>query len=63
MLPWETSLADCILPIGVTKCMENKVPGAGLLQDYMLLQVCAGGGKEQLLEAVLLCQPNKILTK
>lgn len=43
--------------------MENKVPGAGLLQDYKLLQVCAGGGKEQLLEAVLLRQPNKILTK
>lgn len=43
--------------------MENKVPGAGLLQDYKLLQVCARGGKEQLLEAVLLRQPNKILTK
>jgi hypothetical protein len=43
--------------------MENRVPGAGVMQDYKLPQVRARGGKEQLLEAVLLCQQNKFLTE
>lgn len=43
--------------------MENSVPGAGMIQDYKLLQVRSGGGKEQLLEAVLLCQQNKFITE
>lgn len=43
--------------------MENSVPGAGVRQDYKLLQVRSRGGKEQLLEAVLLCQQNKFVTE